>query len=121
MFTVNIVFSSSPVEWRTRHTPPLIQNFGPGILGTFFLYESLVLVANGPRSRHVPQDRGSVLFKGEDGVKINAIWCYLHGRYCVIARWLPAVAAAAAVGSWPCYHGCVGLCQGVAAHCYCDF
>lgn len=73
-----------------------------------------------------PQDRGMVRFKGGEGVEINAIWCYLHGRYCVIARWLPAVAAAAAaaaaaVGSWPCYHGCVGLCQGVAAHCYCDF
>lgn len=36
MFTVNIVASCSPVEWRRRHTPPLIQNFGAAIFRRFF-------------------------------------------------------------------------------------
>lgn len=30
---------------------------------------------------------------------------FVHGWYCVTARWIAAVAAAA-VGSWPCDHGC---------------
>lgn len=37
-----------------RHTPPLIQNFAGGILGTFDV--SLVLVSNQTQSRQVRPD-----------------------------------------------------------------
>lgn len=85
MFTVNIVASCSPVEWRRRHTPPLIQNFGAAIFRRFFPPRLFLCDSRCKWTPIPPCNRKTGLWfylKIWAGVELNVVcWCCFWGGF----------------------------------------